>query len=140
MTIIEKVAYLKGLAEGLKINDEKPEGKLLMAIVDVLDDMALTVDDLDSGLGEVYEIVDELDQDLGAVEGDLYGLDDEDDDCCGGDDEDIYEVECPSCDEVICIDGDMLDKGDMECPSCGELLEFDIEECGCGEDCTCKEE
>ncbi len=139
MTIIEKVAYLKGLADGLKINDDKPEGRLLLAIVDVLDDMALTVDDLDNGLGEVYEIVDELDQDLGAVEGDFYGFDDEDEDYYSDDDE-IYEVECPSCDEVICLDAEMLEKGDMECPSCGELLEFDIEECDCGENCTCKEE
>ncbi len=79
MTITEKVAYLKGLAEGLKINDDKPEGKLLLAMIDVLDDMALTVDDLDNEIAEIVEIVDEIDQDLGDVEGEIYGEDDEDD-------------------------------------------------------------
>ena len=73
MTITEKVAYLQGLAEGLKINDDKPEGKLLLAMIDVLDDMALTVDDLDNEIAEIVEIVDEIDQDLGVLEGDFYG-------------------------------------------------------------------
>ena len=86
MTITEKVAYLQGLAEGLKINDDKPEGKLLLAMIDVLDDMALTVDDLDNEIAEIVEIVDEIDQDLGVLEGDFYGDDDEDlcdgCDCC----------------------------------------------------------
>jgi len=132
MTITEKVAYLKGLAEGLKINDEKPEGKLLLAMIDVLDDMSLTIDDLDNGLGDVSEIVDEIDQDLGDLEGDFYG-DDEDEEYDDEDEEDdedgdVYEVECPSCGDVVCINQDMLEEGEMNCPNCGELLEFDLEE------------
>ena len=131
MTITEKVAYLKGLAEGLKINDDKPEGKLLLAMIDVLDDMALTVDDLDNEIAEIVEIVDEIDQDLGDVEGEIYGEDDEDDFCegCDGcDDEDIYEVECPTCGDVICINEEMLEEGEINCPNCDELLEFELEE------------
>lgn len=134
MTITEKVAYLKGLAEGLKVNEEKAEGKLLLAIIDVLDDMALSMEDLDEGMGELCEQVDEIDEDLGALEGDFYGLD-EDDDFEDFDDDDVYEVECPSCGDVICINGDMLDDGEMNCPNCNELLEFELEECDC-EGCT----
>ena len=137
MTITEKVAYLQGLAEGLKINDDKPEGKLLLAMIDVLDDMALTVDDLDNEIAEIVEIVDEIDQDLGVLEGDFYGdeEDDEDDLCegcegCEGcdDDEELYEVECPTCGDIVCINEEMLEEGEMECPGCGELLEFELEE------------
>ncbi len=132
MTITEKVAYLKGLAEGLKINDDKPEGKLLLAMIDVLEDMGLTVDDLDNEIAEVVEIVDEIDQDLGDLEGDFYGDDDEDDFCdgcdCCEDDEDLYEVECPTCGDTICINEEMLEEGEMDCPNCGELLEFELEE------------
>lgn len=132
MTITEKVAYLKGLAEGLKINDDKPEGKLLLAMIDVLEDMSLTVDDLDNELAEVVEIVDEIDQDLGDLEGDVYGEDDDDDFCdgcdCCEDDEDLYEVECPTCGDTICINEEMLEEGEMDCPNCGELLEFELED------------
>ena len=46
MTISEKVAYLKGLAEGMELDTEKKEGKLLAAIIDVLDDIALEIADM----------------------------------------------------------------------------------------------
>ena len=136
MTITEKVAYLKGLAEGLKINDDKPEGKLLMAMIDVLDDMALTVDDLDNEIAEMVEIIDEIDQDLGDLEGDFYGDDEDEDFCddcegcegCCDEDEELYEVECPTCGDIICINEEMLEEGEMDCPNCGELLEFELEE------------
>ena len=136
MTITEKVAYLKGLAEGLKLNDDKPEGKLLLAMIDVLDDMALTVDDLDNEIAEMVEIIDEIDQDLGDLEGDFYGDDEDEDFCddcegcegCCDEDEELYEVECPTCGDIICINEEMLEEGEMDCPNCGELLEFELEE------------
>ena len=43
MEISEKVAYLKGLAEGLNLDTDSKEGKLIAAIIDVLDDMAETM-------------------------------------------------------------------------------------------------
>ena len=151
MTITEKVAYLKGLAEGMKLNADTPEGKMLLAIVDVLDDMALTVEDLDDGFTELSAQVDEIDEDLGSLEEDCYGeeccCDDEDEedecDCCG--DEVLYEVECPSCGNTICINESMLEEGEMECPNCHELLEFDIQDededtCECGECSGCDKE
>lgn len=142
MTITEKVAYLKGLAEGMKLDNATPEGKMLLAIVDVLDDIALTVEDLDDGFTELCEQVDEIDEDLGSLEEDCYGEDGEECDCCCDDDEDVtYEVECPSCGNTICIDEGMLEEGEMECPNCHELLEFDLEEdCGCGCGCDCEKD
>ena len=134
MTVTEKVAYLKGLAEGMKMDDSTNEGKLLLAIIDTLDDIALTVSDMEDSMTELAAQVDEIDDDLGAVEEDLYC---DDDDCdCDDDDEALYEVECPKCGDIICLDEDMLDEGEIDCPNCGEKLEFDFEDgdepCGCG--------
>ncbi len=137
MTITEKVAYLKGLAEGLAIDESKPEAKLIGAIIDVLDDMALTVSDLEDGLDLFSEQLDAVDEDLDELEGFVYeDLDDCCcDDCCDDEDEEeYYDVECPSCGEVICVDGDILEEGSINCPNCNELLEFEID-CDC--DCDC---
>ena len=46
MGISEKVAYLKGLMEGMNLNADSNEGKLFLAIADVLDEIALEVEDL----------------------------------------------------------------------------------------------
>ena len=135
MTVTEKVAYLKGLAEGMKMDDSTNEGKLLLAIIDTLDDIALTVSDMEDSMTELAAQVDEIDDDLGTVEEDLYC---DDDDCdCDDDDEALYEVECPKCGDIICLDEDMLDEGEIDCPNCGEKLEFDFEDgcdCGCHHD------
>ncbi|WP_283123867.1 CD1247 N-terminal domain-containing protein [Angelakisella massiliensis] len=136
MTITEKVAYLKGLADGLKLDDATTEGKILKNVIDVLEDMALTVSDLEDTMGEMAQQVDEIDDDLAAVEDDLYGDEDEcDDEDLDGE---IYEVECPSCGETVCIDEDLLEEGAVNCPNCGELLEFDLDDCECcNDECGC---
>lgn len=134
MTLTEKVAYIKGLLEGLKIDEDKPENKVLLAVVDLLDDMALSVADLEDGYDELSEQIDAVDEDLDLLEKDFY---DEWDEC---DDEDFYEVKCPTCGEEICLDGDMLAEGEIECPNCGENLEFDLDACDCGCGCDCSED
>lgn len=134
MTITEKVAYLRGLAEGMKLDSSTNEGKLTLAIIDTLDDIALTVSDLEDTVAELSAQVDEIDDDLGELEDEVYsdGCDDEDEDF----DDTLYEVECPSCGDIICLDEEMLDEGEIDCPNCGEKLEFDFEDgdepCGCG--------
>ena len=139
MTITEKVAYLKGLAEGLALDESKPEAKLIKAMIDVLDDIALSVSDLEDGLDLFSEQLDAVDEDLDELEGYVYeDLDDCCcDDCCDDDeDEEYYDVECPSCGEVICVDGDILDEGSINCPNCNELLEFEIDyDCDCDDCC-----
>ena len=137
MTITERAAYIKGLAEGLGLDDSTKEGKILNALISAFDDMALTVADLEAELDELTEEVDAIDEDLGSLEEDFYELDEEDDCDCGCDcedcsdedfDGDLYEVCCPTCGDVVCIDSDMLEEGQTTCPNCGELLEFDLEE------------
>ena len=129
MTITEKVAYLRGLSEGMSIDEKSNEGRLLKAIIDVLDDMAFSIADVEDGLDEVCEQIEAVEEDLDTLEQDFYGDDDYDDE-----DEELYEVTCPSCGEEICMDYDMLCEGEIECPSCGQHLEFDIEDC---ESCDC---
>ena len=138
MEITEKVAYLKGLAEGMELNAEKKEGKLLLAIIDVLEDIALELSDIEDAQEELGEGLDAVSDDLEDVEDLLYGEDDEPeyelDDL--GEDEDCYATTCPTCEESIYFDESVLEDGEVICPNCGEKLEFDLEDLsGCGGCC-----
>lgn len=131
MEITEKVAYLKGLAEGMELNAEKKEGKLLLAIIDVLEDIALELSDIEDAQEELGEGLDAVSDDLEDVEDLLYGEDDEDDGEYElddlGEDEDCYATTCPTCEETIYFDESVLEDGEVICPNCGEKLEFDLE-------------
>ena len=141
MTLTEKAAYLKGLASGLELDEKKPETKLINAMIDLIDDIALTVADLDDELAVVTEHVDLIDEDLESLEEDFY--EDEEDE-----EDDLIKVTCPNCGDDIYIDDAILNDGELQCPNCGETLEFDIEycdcecehDCDCGCDCDCDEE
>ena len=129
MSLSEKAAYLKGLAEGLKIGENSDTEKLLGAIIDAIDEIAYTVDSIDEDIDAVIEQLDAVDGDLAEVEEIVYDLPPHhhfDDDCCC--DEDYYEVDCPACGETFGIDDETLDSGSVECPVCGELLEFDADD------------
>ncbi len=144
MTVSEKVAYLKGLMEGLSIPTDTPEGKVLHAIADVLSDIALTTEDLEQETARLGDYIEELDEDLGDVEEYLFteeegdadeeaddlfdeDEDEDDDEDEDGEDEDIYALECPSCGETIYLDESLLDETDILCPACHEPISFDIE-------------
>lgn len=132
MTITEKVAHLKGLVEGMDFNGDNKETKVLNEILDVLEDIALTVSDLDDEMGLVTEQLDAVDEDLAELEEVFY---DECEDCCDCED-DMYEVECPNCGETVYFDEDIIMEGAAECPNCGTELEFDVD-CDC--DCDCED-
>ena len=131
MDITEKVAYLKGLAEGMELDVEKKEGKLLSAIIDVLDDIALEIEDLKDAQAELGDGLDAVSDDLEDVEDLVYGddEDDEDDEYEYDDldeDEECYATTCPTCEETIYFDESVLEDGGVLCPNCGEKLEFDV--------------
>lgn len=126
MTVTEKAAYIKGLAEGLSLDADKPEVKVINAIIDLLDDIAMTAADLEDEVALIGEQVDAIDEDLDDLEEYVY----EDEEF---DENDYFEVECPSCGEIICLDEGILEEGSIECPNCNESLEFDFE-CDC-DDC-----
>ncbi|OJU11420.1 MAG: hypothetical protein BGN88_14040 [Clostridiales bacterium 43-6] len=130
MTVLEKVSYLKGLAEGLGFDESSKQDKLLKAIIEVLDDIAMTVTDLEDDVVELSDQLDAVDEDLAGVEEEIYGYEDD------AEDEDFYEVVCPSCGEQVYLDSEMLEEESIDCPACGTELEFDFS-CDCDE---CNEE
>ena len=64
MGISEKIAYLKGLMEGMNVDTESNEGKLFAAVVDVLDEIALEVEDLTDEVMELGDGLDVISDDL----------------------------------------------------------------------------
>lgn len=130
MEITEKIAYLKGLAEGMNLDTDKKEGKLLSAIIDVLDDIALELEDMQDFEEELADGLDAVSDDLEDVEDVIFDDDDEDDDEYEYDeldeDEDCYATTCPTCEEEIFFDESILEDGEVICPNCGEKLEFDL--------------
>ena len=129
MGITEKVAYLKGLAEGLGLDKDSKEGKLFAAIIDVLDDMALEIEDMQELQMELSEGLDAVSDDLEDIEDIVYEEWDEDEDEEDEeeeDSEDCYATTCPTCEEEIFFDESILEEGEVICPNCGERLEFDL--------------
>ncbi|MBQ9080357.1 MAG: hypothetical protein IJY27_04710 [Clostridia bacterium] len=126
MTINEKAVYLKGLADGLSYDKESAEGKLIAALIDLCGDMAEKLAEVDEDIEYLNDYIEEIDEDLGAVEETIYGddcdccdCDDDDCDCCC--DDDCCEIECPACGETINFGCD-VDVEDLVCPACGEKL------------------
>lgn len=132
MEISEKVAYLKGLAEGLALDTETKEGKLIAAIIDVLDEMSIRFEDIDDNLVDLEDGLDAVSDDLSEVEETLYEMDDDDEEL--DDDAEYFETTCPVCQEEIVFDEDTLDSGEIRCPNCGERLEFDLSDLARAED------
>ncbi len=148
MTISEKAAYLKGLMDGLKLDTQKPEGQMISAIVELLGDVTRRLADVEETTINICDELDEIEEDLDAIEDFIMDDEDEDDDWDADDydddwddeDEDyeegfdfgdeettIYEVKC-TCGEVIDFDEETLEKGSMVCPNCGETLEFSFDD------------
>ena len=130
MTISEKVAYLKGLAEGLNIDtDKSKEGKLINVMIGILEEIGLAIEDLEENSLALGEEIDVLSDDLADVEAVVF--DDEDEDDYDEDDEEEYdddwfEVECPNCDEVLVVDEDALEEGYIKCPNCESEYSLDM--------------
>ena len=149
MTISEKAAYLKGLMDGLELDTEKAEGKMISAIVDLLGDVTRRLTDVEETTIAISDELDEIEEDLDAIED--FILDEEDD---YDDDEDyddlddeyvdeddfedegfdfgdeettIYEETC-ACGNVIAFDEDTLEEGSIICDECGEILEFSLDD------------
>ena len=149
MTISEKAAYLKGLMDGLNLDTEKAEGKMISAIVELLGDVTKRLTDVEETTIAISDELDEIEEDLDAIEDYILDEEDDEDDWYDEDEDDeelwdddeefeegfeygdedsiIYEVEC-ACGEVINFDEETLEKGSMLCPNCGETLEFTFED------------
>lgn len=124
----ERVSYIRGLAEGLELDADKKEVKVLNAMIDLLDDIAFSMSEMEGNLNDMADQVDAIDEDLGSLEDDFYDEDDEEDEDEDDFADSYYEVTCPNCQEKVCLSADLVERGTMECPNCGETLEFDMEE------------
>ncbi|PKM81290.1 MAG: AraC family transcriptional regulator [Firmicutes bacterium HGW-Firmicutes-14] len=112
----EKVAYLQGLAQGLDIGDATKEGKVLSEIINVLGEMAGQIEDIETAQNDLEDYVESIDEDLYDLEDDLLGDLDE---------EDLIEIECPNCREIVCFEADIVDDEDLievTCPNCDEVV------------------
>ena len=128
MTISEKVAYLKGLAEGLNLDTEKSkEGKLISVMIGILEEVGLSIEDLEENVQALGEEIDAVSDDLADVESEVYGEDEDD----GEDfDDDWFEVECPNCEEPLVIDDEALANGFIQCPNCQTKFSLDLSDDG----------
>ena len=154
MNITEKSAYLKGLAEGLQLDNTKPETKVITALLDLVADLTQKVAEIEEDTEMLNDYIEEIDEDLGYVEDLVYDDDDDDED----EDEDFYECDldcahcthpedceddeddeddedeagfrclmCPSCSEKIYFD-ESMDPSDLICPACGKAVCEDDED------------
>ena len=125
MTISEKVAYLKGLAEGLNLDVEKSkEGKLISVMIGILEEVGLSIEDLEENALALGEEIDVLSDDLADVESVVF--EDEEDDEDEEDEDDYFEVECPNCEEPLIIDDEALAAGEIQCPNCETRFSLDL--------------
>ena len=145
MDICEKIAYIKGLAEGLSLDETTKEGKVLVALIDLLGDITEEICDIEDACDDMSEQLDAVDEDLSNLEDLIYEDDDDcccdcdDEDCCDCEDDGLYEIECPACNDIIYLDEEMLEEDGINCPNCGTALEFDFD-CCCDDCCDCDEE
>ena len=158
MTLSEKSAYLKGLMEGLKLHTESNEGKMIAAIVDLLGDVTKRGGDIEETTIAISDELDEIEEDLDAIEDFILDEDDEDDwdedyedyeddeDYYDPEEDDAEDEEEPeegfdfgdedstiyevecACGNVIDFDEEVLESGSIVCPKCGETLEFSFED------------
>lgn len=135
MSVGKRVAYIKGLAKGMEIDTGSKEGKLLVELIDVLEDVAKEIEELQEDVEYLDEEMTSLSDDVDFLEDMVLDIDEEDD--FDLDEEPVfYQVKCPSCDNEITIDEDVFELGRIECPKCKEQLEFDVGDiegdCDCG--------
>ena len=138
----ERVSYIKGLMDGMNFDTTTNEGKLFKAIIDVLDDMAMSIEDTEETQDQVIETLNEVSESLEELEDVVYDDCDCDCDCCGEDDESFC---CPECGEELPLEDLDIDENteSIVCPACKtEIeLEWDDEDCCCDCcGCDCDEE
>lgn len=128
MTLTEKAAYIKGLADGLDFDKSSAEGKLIAALLDLTSELCDAVNEIDEDLETLNDYIEEIDEDLGAVEEYLLDELDGDCDCCDCDDCDDCDCDCDDCDCLDCLDDEDFEDDEffeVICPACGETICFD---------------
>lgn len=149
--LVERVAYLRGLAEGMKIDEKTNEGKMISKILDVLEDLSANFEDLSDEILENEARIDELEDfadEISEVFDDAFDYDCDSEcgcGCCDDDDDDVsdffdelsdedlddlafYDVICPHCNEKVYFDEDMIEDDNLTCPNCKEEITITLED------------
>ncbi len=132
MTISEKVAYIQGLFDGLKLDGEKSgEARILSEMLDVLKEVGQRLEDMDAVMDEFDEELDSLSDDVAVLEDSVYDEDGDEDDWGSFDEEDsedFFEIPCPTCGEDLIVDDEVLEAGVVDCPTCGGKFALSLED------------
>ena len=129
--LTDRVSYLRGLAEGLRLDDSRPEGTLIGKMLELLDAFAKDNDALHQSLDELNEYVESIDDDLADMEEylfddeeeDAYDDDEDEEDEDGDEDDQVVVYECPHCGNEVTFEIDGFDfEEENLCPSCGKPL------------------
>lgn len=132
--ISNRASYLKGLADGLKLDKTTTEGQLIDGLLNLVSDISGELEMLDQEQGFLADKIDEMDDVIEMIGDETFGYDDDEDD-------DMYTLVCENCGAEIDLTGDDLDDiadGVFKCPDCGEVIELDFGDCDC--DCGCGHE
>lgn len=116
----KKVAYLQGLMAGLG-NTSTNEGKILSEMLTILDKFADNLKELQESQAELESYVETIDEDLMDLEDEVYYMDTADE----LDEDDLVEVQCPECNDIVYFDADLLDDDDIievTCPHCDAIV------------------
>lgn len=134
MSLTEKAAYLRGLYDGMEMNEvDSKEAKLLGALIDVVQELAAHVTENEASLSALADEVDDLSEilDDSFDDDDFDTFDNEDEELDTEDDDDefqtTFEVECPNCQCMLTIGEEELSTGVIECPTCGQKFQIELE-------------
>lgn len=106
-----RVAYLQGLVEGLDISAESAQGRVLVELLDVMEDMAGVIEDIEQRTDELSDYLEEVDDDLEALEEEavaepVFVADGADD----GAEVVVTRERCPECNQTLTIEAGTADR------------------------------
>ncbi len=130
--LTNKAAYLKGLADGMKLDEKSDNGKLMAEIIKLLSDITEEIEMLDDEQGFVADKLDDIDESIDILCEEVF-----DDEICEYDDEDEddYVIKCEKCGSDVFLSYEDFDCDDLVCPFCGEPIEIEFECDGECENC-----
>ncbi|BCJ85931.1 CD1247 N-terminal domain-containing protein [Effusibacillus dendaii] len=132
----ERMAYIMGLTAGLNVDQNSAEGRILIEVLDLLDDVIRSLDTIHVQQNDLEEYVAAIDEDLTDLENDFYDeYNEEEDDVqlysvygsteAEDDDVEYLEIECPNCKQMVFVDSDLFEADDVAevlCPECNETI------------------
>ena len=144
MRYLKKFGFLKGLAEGLHIDGQNPESRVILSMIDLFEEITDTLSELKNAQDGLRQELTDMRRDMERLEGSMDDMDEflkafsknfsnildslpDDKPALHEDEETFYEVKCPKCGEEITLTEDMLGHGSIRCPKCKGLLEFDLD-------------